>query len=128
VAEAYRLPRATGQQRAERTARIRSGLFGATAAPVRVIGLADRSVSLAEQLRPLCTRSLLADLASAVSAARAAATISRLNVEVNLAGRPDPAARDRILTATRVVDGTVRRADRLAAELETQALGSRTTG
>jgi len=67
---------------------------------------------LAEQLLPVGNPQVVADLAAAVEAVRAAAAISRVNIEANLRGVADADERVR-LTAVAAGAGTI--ADRAGA-------------
>jgi len=96
VMAAYRLPKDTEDQRAARSAAIAAALITATDPPARVIAAAARLLEHAETLQPLVSQSIAPDVAAAVEALRAAIATSRTNVEANLAGITDPAARDRL--------------------------------
>ena len=84
VAEAYRLPRETEQEQATRSASISSALAGAARPPADVVRTALLVISLAEELLPAGNRNVIADVAAAAEAARAAAVTARLFIEVNL--------------------------------------------
>jgi formiminotetrahydrofolate cyclodeaminase len=90
-------------------------LVRAARPPAEVVGTADRVVALAEELLPFANPRLLSDVAAASDAARAAATTARLNVEINLAGVTDAAAREPLIAAAARTDAIAERADRLAA-------------
>jgi formiminotetrahydrofolate cyclodeaminase len=96
VMAAYGLPRDTEDQRAARSAAIAAALITATVPPAEVIAAAARLLGLAETLQPLVSRPIAPDVAAAVEALRAAIATSRTNVEANLSGITDPAARDRL--------------------------------
>jgi formiminotetrahydrofolate cyclodeaminase len=89
VSAAYALPRDTEAERERRTAAIRDALVGASEPPAGVVAVAAEIVALAERLLPTVNATLVADLAAAVDAARAAASTGRINVEANLRGRAD---------------------------------------
>jgi formiminotetrahydrofolate cyclodeaminase len=103
VMAAYRLPKDTEERRAARAAAIAAALVTAAAPPAEVIAAAARLLDLARTLQPIASRSIAPDVAAAVEAIRAAIATSRTNVEANLSGITDPAARDRL---TRVIAGT----------------------
>jgi formiminotetrahydrofolate cyclodeaminase len=115
VAEAYRLPKDGEAARTARSAAIAAALAGAAEPPAALVAAAERLVALAEQLLPVGNPNLLTDVAAAAEAARAAAATARLNVEVNLAGIGDEAARTRLAAAVARVDPLVARADRVSA-------------
>jgi formiminotetrahydrofolate cyclodeaminase len=96
VMAASRLPKETEDQRAARSAAIAAALIAATLPPAQVIAAATRLLDMAEALQPLVNRSIAPDVAAAVEALRAAVATSRTNVEANLSGITDPAARDRL--------------------------------
>jgi len=58
---------------------------------------------------------VVSDVAAAAEAARAAATTARVNVEINLSGITDDAARAELLDSARAVDGLAERADKVTA-------------
>jgi methenyltetrahydrofolate cyclohydrolase len=102
VAEAYRLPKQTDAERAARSAAIEAALAGASGPPAAVIAAAARLVELAEQLVPVGNPNVLADVAAAAEAARAAATTARVNVEANRGTLQDGAVETVIARADRV--------------------------
>jgi formiminotetrahydrofolate cyclodeaminase len=102
VMAAYQLPKDTEELRAARAAAIAAALVTAAAPPAEVIAAAARLLELAQMLQPIVNRSIAPDVAAAVEAIRAAIATSRTNVEANLTGIIDPAARDRL---TRVITG-----------------------
>jgi formiminotetrahydrofolate cyclodeaminase len=65
---------------------VRQALADAAQPQLHVVELAHEIVGLAARLVPAVSRSLAPDVAAAAVAAQAAATISRLNVEADLAG------------------------------------------
>jgi len=110
VMAAYRLPKDTEELRAARSAAIAGALVTAAGPPAEVIAAAARLLELAQVLQPIVSRSIAPDVAAAAEAIRAAVATSRTNVEANLSGVTDPAARERL---TRVITGV--------AALEAQA-------
>ena len=123
VAEAYRLPKDDDAAGTVRSAAIGAALAGAAEPPAALVGAAERLVELAEQLLPVGNPNLLTDVAAAAEAARAAATTARLNVEVNLAGITDEAARTRLAAVAARVDPLVARADRVSAAVRASVAG-----
>src|SRR5581483_5836862 len=123
VTEAYRLPSGTAEEQAVRSAAVAGELVRAARPPAEVVGAADRIVALAEELLPFANPRLLSDVAAASDAARAAATTARLNVEINLAGVPDAAAREPLSAAAARTDAIAERADRLAATVRERIAG-----
>lgn len=102
VAEAYRLPKQTEAERAARSAAIEAAMATASEPPAAVLAAAARLVDLAERLLPVANPNVLADVAAAAEAARAAATTSRVNLEVNRSGIQDGEAEAVIARADRV--------------------------
>lgn len=94
VMAAYQLPKDTEELRAARAAAIAGALVTAAAPPAAVIAAAARLLELAQTLQPIVSRSIAPDVAAAAEAIRAAAATSRTNVEANLSGITDAAARD----------------------------------
>jgi formiminotetrahydrofolate cyclodeaminase len=104
VADAYKLPRATDEEKAARSAAIAVSLIGAGRPPAAVIALAERVVVLAAELLPVGNPNVISDVAAASEAARAAATTARVNVEINLSGIRDEQARAELGAAAGAVD------------------------
>lgn len=103
VMAAYQLPKHTEEQRAARAAAIAAALVTAAGPPAEVITAAGRLLELAQTLQPMVNRSIAPDVAAAAEAIRAAIATSRTNIEANLSGITDPAARDRL---TGIITGT----------------------
>lgn len=120
VARAYALPKATEGEAAARSAAIATALVAAARVPADVVGVADRTLGLAEQLLPIGNRNVISDVAAAAEAARAAATTARVNVEINLAGIRDEAVRAELTGAVDTVDDVVARADRVTAAVRAE--------
>ena len=102
VMAAYRLPKDTEELRAARSAAIAGALVTAAGPPAEVIAAGARLLELAQVLEPIVSRSIAPDVAAAAEAIRAAVATSRTNVEANLSGVTDSAARDQL---TRVITG-----------------------
>jgi methenyltetrahydrofolate cyclohydrolase len=110
VADAYKLPRGTDEEQAERRRAISAAQQGAVGPPREVITAAGTLVSLAERLLPIANPNVVSDVAAATEAARAAATTARLAVEVNLVGVTDDALRIDLDAALATVEDVVDRA------------------
>ena len=93
VADAYRLPRQTAEQREARSAALAEARAAAARPPALVVRLALVLTALAEELLPAGNRNVITDVAAAAVAARAAAITAQLNIEVNLRWIKDPAIR-----------------------------------
>jgi formiminotetrahydrofolate cyclodeaminase len=113
VTEAYRLPKATAAEAAERSATIATAVLAAAHPPALVVGVAARVLDLAEELLPIGNRNVVSDVAAAAEAARAAATTARVNIEINLGGITDEQARSELLAVAGSVDGLCDRADKV---------------
>lgn len=120
VAVAYKLPTDTAGQKADRSAAIAAALIPATAPPAEVIAASARLLVLAEALRPVANRSVIGDLVAAVEASRAAAATGRINVEANLTGMTDAAARTRYSEVAAGVDDLLARADAVTADVRAE--------
>jgi methenyltetrahydrofolate cyclohydrolase len=115
VAEAYRLPKDTDEQRTERSAAIAAAMVTASSPPAELIGIGGRLLELAEALQPIVNPTVAGDVGAAAEAIRAAVATSRLNVVANLTGVTDAGARARLTAAARAADAHQERAARLAA-------------
>jgi formiminotetrahydrofolate cyclodeaminase len=115
VTTAYRLPKATPEEAAARSAAIAQALVTAAQVPAIVIAVAEKVLELAEQLLPIGNRNVISDVAAAAEAARAAATTARVNVEINLGGIKDPATWGELAAVTDGVDDLVLRAEKVTA-------------
>jgi methenyltetrahydrofolate cyclohydrolase len=115
VAEAYRLPKETAEQKQARSAAVAEALAGAARPQADVIRLALLVVSFAEELLRAGNRNMITDVAAAAEAARAGAVTAQLFIEVNLRGMKDPAVRAEIAAMASVADEVTARADRIIA-------------
>lgn len=84
VAEAWKMPRETAEEKARRTAAMRAAMAGALAAPLETVRLCGEiAAMLAETLR-ICNPNLAADAAVAAALLPGAARAAALNVWANL--------------------------------------------
>ena len=120
VAEAYRLPRTTEREQADRSAAISSALAGAARPPADVVRTALLLVSLAEDLLPAGNRNVITDVAAAAEAARAGAVTARLIIEINLKGITDPVLAEEFGTAAAVAGTVAERADAIVAAVRAE--------
>lgn len=90
VSEAYKLPKETDEQRQARTEQIQRALVGATEVPLNTAVLAGEVIQLARRIVDGTNVNVLADVAAAAIAARAALEVALINVEANLAAISDP--------------------------------------
>ena len=110
VATAYRLPRATDAERDHRAATIADTLLAAAEPPARAVPIGAELVGLCERLAAVATGALRADVAAAADATAAALSISRTNVEADVAGHRGTPEADRLAAAVEQVDDLLRRA------------------
>jgi formiminotetrahydrofolate cyclodeaminase len=118
VAGAYKLPRDTAELADARAAAIAAALIGAAEPPAAVINAAARLVEIAGILRPIGNANVIADVAAAAEAIRAGVATARINLEVNLRGITDGAARARFAEAV----GLARHVAEKAAEVSAAVL------
>ena len=123
VAEAYRLPKDTDEQRAGRASAIAAAMVTASSPPAELIGIGTRLVELAEKLQPIVNRTVAGDVNAAVQAVRAAVVTSQVNVEANLSGVTDPRARERLEAVLAAVGQLELRAERLTAAIRAGLAG-----
>ncbi|WP_054813051.1 cyclodeaminase/cyclohydrolase family protein [Nocardia arizonensis] len=116
VGAAYRLPKATAAEEAARTAAVTVALIEAARVPAAVVDEADEVLSLAAELLPIGNPNVVTDIGAAADAARAAATSSRLNIEINVASLP-AADGDRFAPTLLRIEEIAARADGLHAEV-----------
>ncbi|GAA0994127.1 cyclodeaminase/cyclohydrolase family protein [Nocardiopsis tropica] len=117
VGDAYKLPRDTDGDKAKRKEAIAAATANAAVPPVGVIGTARQIIDLAQTLLPIGNRNVITDIAAAAEAARAAATTSRVNVEINLPSVKDEAVRAQLLTATEQVSAIAADAENITSQV-----------
>lgn len=120
VAVAYKLPRSTDAERAERADAIASALAGAAWPPAKLIGVASLIVDLAEALVGIANHNVIGDLAAAAEAARAAVATSRINIEANLAGIEDAQASLELIADADKADEIIAKAEQITATVREQ--------
>lgn len=120
VADAYRLPRSTDAEQASRAAAIAEALGNATWPPAKLIGVAGMVVDLAGALVTMANRNVISDVAAAAEAARAAAAVARVNVEINLAGITDEEASLEMIADADKADGIIAQAEQVTAAVRDQ--------
>jgi formiminotetrahydrofolate cyclodeaminase len=120
VIDAYRLPKSTESEAAERDQDIAAALTDAARVPVEVFASARAVIELADELLPVANRTVISDVAAAAEAARAAVTTARVNIEVNLPGIPPSDARSALTDALTRVDAVVSQADRITTDVRKQ--------
>ncbi|WP_083884124.1 cyclodeaminase/cyclohydrolase family protein [Nocardia higoensis] len=116
VGEAYKLPKGTEAEVAARKAAIDAALVEAARVPAAVVDQADEVLSLAAELLPIGNPNVVTDIGAAADAARAAATSSQLNIEINVASLP-AAEGDLFAPVLMRIDEIAARADSLHDEV-----------
>ncbi|WP_243788438.1 cyclodeaminase/cyclohydrolase family protein [Saccharopolyspora gloriosae] len=122
VGAAYRLPKSDDEQKAGRSRAISTALAAAGRVSARVVDVADQLVDLARSLRPIGNTNVIADIAAAADAARAAASTSRVNIEINLTVLTDPEARAELDKALGKAEDIFRRAEHVTAAVREHIL------
>lgn len=120
VLAAYKLPKATEEERTARSAAISRALTAAAVPPAEVIAVAARLLELARTLQPMVNRSIAPDVAAAVEAIRAAVGTSRTNIAANLSGITDQAARDRLASVAAAADALEEQAAQVIAAVRSR--------
>jgi formiminotetrahydrofolate cyclodeaminase len=115
VTDAYKLPRATDEDKAARTAAIQQALLGAADVPVRTALAASTVVDLAEQILPGANVNVLSDVAIAASSARAGLEGAIVNIEINRVAIKDEAEKARLGEAIAASERDLDRADAVVA-------------
>jgi methenyltetrahydrofolate cyclohydrolase len=110
VATAYALPRSSDAERAQRAAAIADALLAAAGPPAELVTVGAELVGLCERMAEVGSGALLADVAAAADAAAAGLSISRTNVEADIAPRRGTAEAERLAAAVGSVDDLLRRA------------------
>ncbi|MEU2258357.1 cyclodeaminase/cyclohydrolase family protein [Nocardia xishanensis] len=116
VGAAYKLPKNTDEEVAARAEAIDAALVEAARVPAAVVDEADEVLSLAAELLPIGNPNVVTDIGAAADAARAAATSSRLNIEINVTSLP-AALGDKFAPALLRIEEITARADSLHAEV-----------
>ncbi|WP_280425145.1 cyclodeaminase/cyclohydrolase family protein [Nocardia carnea] len=88
VGAAYKLPKESEGEKAERATAIEAALLEAARIPAAVVDEADGVLALAAELLPIGNPNVVTDIGAAGAAARAAAVTSQLNIEINLGSLP----------------------------------------
>jgi formiminotetrahydrofolate cyclodeaminase len=117
VAAAYSLPRSTEAERGRRAAAIADALLAAAGPPAELVAVGAEPVGLCERMAEVGSGALLADVAAAADTAAAALSISRTNVEADIAPRRGTAEAERLATALESVDDLLCRAAKVRDEI-----------
>jgi len=120
VTDAYRLPKSSSDEAAQRSTAIAEAVLGAARPPAAVVAVAGSVLDLAEALLPIGNPNVVSDIAAAAEATRAAATTARVNIEINLGGITDASARAELLDSAGAVDDLAARADKVTAAVRSE--------
>lgn len=123
VVAAYKLPKATEEDKRARTGAIQDALAHAAEVPLRTAALAAEVIDLAEDILPGANVNVLSDVAVAASSARAALDSAVVNVEINLAAMHDEAARRTIAGPLAGHASAASKAERIAGEVRRRIAG-----
>ena len=123
VMDAYRLPKATDQEKAARKQSIQRALQGATSAPLETLRTLSDAIDHVPTIARFGNRSAMSDVRVALELLEAAAAGAAANVEINLTGLDNPgfkkaAAADVLALTNRIKERT---ANARAALLEAVA-------
>jgi methenyltetrahydrofolate cyclohydrolase len=121
VAAAYALPRSTEAERGRRTAAIADALLAAARPPAELVPVGAELVGLCERMAEVGSGALLADVAAAADAVAAGLSISRTNVEADIAPRRGVAEAERLAAAVGCVDDLLRRAGQVREKIRGSA-------
>ncbi|WP_410631017.1 cyclodeaminase/cyclohydrolase family protein [Amycolatopsis sp. cmx-4-83] len=94
VVAAYKLPKATDEEKRARSAAIQDALVGAADVPLRTAALAAEVIDLAGSIVDTSNPNVLSDVAVAAASAKSALSSAVVNVEVNLASMTAGERRD----------------------------------
>ena len=89
VSAAYKLPRASDEEKAARSEAIQTALIVATETPLAVARAAVQTLGLAEAMAAISNPQVVSDVGAGAIAADASFQASLLNVEINLASMKD---------------------------------------
>ncbi|WP_433621422.1 cyclodeaminase/cyclohydrolase family protein [Nocardia sp. CA-120079] len=116
VGNAYKLPKDSSELAAARSDAITAALLEAARVPAAVVDEADEVLSLAAELLPIGNPNVVTDIGAAADAARAAATSSQLNIEINVRSLSAEQG-DKFATVLIRIDEITARADALHADV-----------
>ncbi len=97
LSAAYRLPKATAEEQATRSAQIQEALHGAAEAPLRIAEQARQALDLCRTLAEIGNINVISDVGVAAIAAHAALESAELNVLINLKAIKDGALAEALL-------------------------------
>jgi formiminotetrahydrofolate cyclodeaminase len=120
AAAACRLPASTAAEQDARAAAVTGALINLTWPSAKVISLAAMVVDIGGTLASASGPNLMAEVAAAAEAARAAVAIARINIEINLAGITDEQASLEMIAETGNAEHLIDRAGQLSDAVREQ--------
>jgi methenyltetrahydrofolate cyclohydrolase len=117
VSAAFGLPRSSDEEKNARSAAISRALIQAAWPPAQVISVAGMVVDLAEALAAIGNRYVIADVAAAAEAARAAVAMARVTIEINLAAITDEQAGLEMIAEEGKADAIIARAEKVTTSV-----------
>src|SRR4051794_9463922 len=120
VATAFALPRSTEAERTRRAAAIADALLVAAGPPAELIAVGAELVGLCERMAEVASGALLGDVAAAADATSTGLSISRTNVEADIAPRRGSAEAGQLVGALEPVDDLLRRAGQVREEIRSR--------
>ncbi|HUK45662.1 MAG TPA: cyclodeaminase/cyclohydrolase family protein [Gaiellaceae bacterium] len=115
VIAAYRLPKETEAEIAERAARVQAALALAADVPRRTAVAASEVLDLAERIVPGSNVNVVSDAGAAAGAARGALSSALVNIDANRASITDPRLLAELDAAVDAIERDLARADRIVA-------------
>ena len=113
VIAAYRLPKESDAERAERQAAIQAALALAADVPRRTATAASEVLDLAERIVPDANANVISDAAAAAGAARGALQTAQLNIDANRVSLTDAGLVRELEQVGATIRGDLERADRI---------------
>ncbi len=123
VIAAYRLPKETEAERAERDAQIQLALAGAADVPRRTAAAAAEILDLAESIVPGSNVNVVSDAAAGAASARAALQTALVNIEINSGSISDPELKESLARSVREIERELVRADAIVAAVRERLAG-----
>lgn len=117
VIAAYKLPKASEAETAQRTDAIQRALIEAAQVPLRTAELAAVVIRLAADILDISNKTVISDVAIAALSAKTALEASTLNVEINLASITDEAQKTRLADQLAGHRATLAQADQVATTI-----------
>ncbi len=115
VIDAYRLPKGTDAEAAERGRAVQVALAGAADVPRRTAVAAAEILDLAASIVPGSNVNVVSDVAAGAASARAALQTALVNIEINSASIADPGLTEALGEAVAQIERDLARADAVVA-------------